>query len=440
MKKRIFCIALTAFLMMSLFVFPVSAENASGTCGENATWTFDSDTGTLTISGTGVAVGEPGDSSDSYAKYREKIVNVVVEEGITEIAEPGFPRLYNMQTLTLPDSLVTLGRATFMWCDDLKEIRFGMNLRFLGEAAFDSSFSLEKVVIPPSVEGADMSVFADCWELKQISVPAGLEQIPPGFLRNTAISEIFISKGVTTIGQAAFHYCDNLTDVYYEGTQAQWEAIQVVKYNDQLLNATVHFEHSHSFDGGTVNRQATCAKKGIKIYTCTVCNFAKQETFSGEHKWDGGKVTKASCTEDGKTLYTCTACKKTKETPITAPGHSWDTGTKNSDTTVTYKCKTCGLNKIEGTPVVPTEPKPAIPTAPTETTAPTLPETLPETTPETVPTASTGEATTQPTEPTPEQRPGENGGAPWIVAVIVVVLAAGGVAAAVIWRKKKTRK
>ncbi|WP_289466148.1 hypothetical protein, partial [Klebsiella pneumoniae] len=58
---------------------------ASGTCGDNLTWELTSD-GTLTISGT----GEMSNYNSFYASmqppwsnYRSKIINVVVENGVT---------------------------------------------------------------------------------------------------------------------------------------------------------------------------------------------------------------------------------------------------------------------------------------------------------------------------------------------------------------------
>lgn len=438
MKKRWLSAILTVLLLISLLVIPVSAEEYSGSCGENATWTFDPETGTLTISGTGVVKSISG---SSYDQICGQIVHMVVEEGITEIADGCFPRLYALKSLTLPNSLTVLGKSAFWQCEELKEIHFGNGLKTLGESAFNSCFSLESVVIPHGVTSAGMSVFADCGLLAEISIPTSLKQIPPGFLRFTAISKIFISKEVTTVGQAAFNRCNKLTDVYYDGTQAQWEAIDIVLnggYNDQLLNATIHFEHSHTFDSGTVTSQATCQQEGVKTYTCTVCGFVKQESYSASHQWDNGTVTPAKCTEKGKTVYTCTVCRDTKEEPISALGHSWDTGTVNADTTVTYKCAKCSQTKTEGTPVIPTEP-----TVP-ENTEPE--DTVPETTPSVI--APAPEQDTDPTdsetaEPVPQQ--GEPAPAvpkktfPWgiVIAVAAGVVAVAAVVTFVVIKKKR---
>ena len=49
-----------------------------------------------------------------------------------------------------------------------------------------------------------------------------------------------IPDSVTFIGEMAFYACDALTDVYYCGTEAQKEQIEIGEDNNPLLNATWH--------------------------------------------------------------------------------------------------------------------------------------------------------------------------------------------------------
>ena len=50
-KLLIFVLALAS--LICLFVFGASAETVSGTCGSNLTWTYETETCVLDISGTG---------------------------------------------------------------------------------------------------------------------------------------------------------------------------------------------------------------------------------------------------------------------------------------------------------------------------------------------------------------------------------------------------
>ena len=57
------------------------------------------------------------------------------------------------------------------------------------------------------------------------------------------LTSVTIPSSVTLIGMDAFYNCDNLTDVYYEGSEAQWQAIKVEEpiSNNALSKATIHY-------------------------------------------------------------------------------------------------------------------------------------------------------------------------------------------------------
>ena len=55
-----------------------------------------------------------------------------------------------------------------------------------------------------------------------------------------SITSITIPVGVEEIGRNAFKNCDDLTNVYYEGTTAQWEEIDIKSGNTALTDATLH--------------------------------------------------------------------------------------------------------------------------------------------------------------------------------------------------------
>ena len=51
---------------------------------------------------------------------------------------------------------------------------------------------------------------------------------------------VSLPDSLTTIKNSAFKWCNKITDVYYAGTIAQWEAIEVSANNTELLNATLY--------------------------------------------------------------------------------------------------------------------------------------------------------------------------------------------------------
>ena len=75
-----------------------------------------------------------------------------------------------------------------------------------------------------------------------IEIPDTITKICPYAFEDCSKLEIvFLSNSVTVIGENAFSNCPKLQTVYYVGTQAQWNAIDIQNYNDDLRNAEIVF-------------------------------------------------------------------------------------------------------------------------------------------------------------------------------------------------------
>ena len=90
----------------------------SGSCGDNATYTLDSN-GLLTISGSGeIKVG--------VFRYNPIVKNaakqVVINEGITSIGNWAFGECVLIESITLPSSVTSLGEYAFSSCLSLVNI------------------------------------------------------------------------------------------------------------------------------------------------------------------------------------------------------------------------------------------------------------------------------------------------------------------------------
>ena len=112
MKKRLLACLLT--LVMLLALLPATALAAdpttSGSCGEHLTWSFDSATGTLTISGTGAMADYTEASDQPWYSYANAITAVALENGITAIGAHSLRELTAINTpLALPRSLEKIG-------------------------------------------------------------------------------------------------------------------------------------------------------------------------------------------------------------------------------------------------------------------------------------------------------------------------------------------
>ena len=55
------------------------------------------------------------------------------------------------------------------------------------------------------------------------------------------LKSIMIPESIVEIGSNAFQYCSKLTDVYYTGSEKQWEKIVIEKGNQDLTSAALHY-------------------------------------------------------------------------------------------------------------------------------------------------------------------------------------------------------
>ena len=221
MKRKFLCLLLALALVMGLAAV-VSATQAgepvySGTCGKNAVWSFDAETGTLTISGTG--------STTNYAYHFEseqapwtplsgQLTRVVVEEGITRLGDHAFTECTNLVEVVLPDSVTELGSYVFNNCRSLAGVEFPENLTVLGSSVFSGCYALESFTIPESITEIPDSMFNYCKNLKTINFHDGVTSIGSNaFYMCESLTDVQLPAGLKTMGGGVFFNCKSLTSL-----------------------------------------------------------------------------------------------------------------------------------------------------------------------------------------------------------------------------------
>lgn len=121
MKKKIVITALV-LLLVSAFCITASAETCTGTCGDNLTWTFDDQDGTLTISGEGEMAKWSTHSSVPWNSYRNSIKSVVIEDKVTSISNSAFYKCTNIISVTIGKRVTSIDSYAFFYCTGLTSI------------------------------------------------------------------------------------------------------------------------------------------------------------------------------------------------------------------------------------------------------------------------------------------------------------------------------
>ncbi|MDF2881243.1 MAG: hypothetical protein K0R54_1800, partial [Clostridiaceae bacterium] len=137
--------------------------------GTNVIGTFDSETGLLTISGTGAMTNFNNSNDSPYYYIGDKIKSVVIEEGVTSIGKYAFYYNFNnLETVTIADTVLTIEDNAFAYCNKLISIVIPNSVTKIGGGAFANCQNLSMVTIGSSVASIGVSAFYDCRNLAEI--------------------------------------------------------------------------------------------------------------------------------------------------------------------------------------------------------------------------------------------------------------------------------
>ena len=192
---------------------------------------------------TSVTIPDSVTSISDYAFYNcSSLTSVTIPDSVTSISDYAFYGCRSLTGVTIPDSVTSIGNYAFYNCTSLTSVTIGNSVTTIGSEAFSNCTSLTSVTIPDSVTSIGSYAFAYCHALKSVTLGNSVTSIDYcAFAFCAALKSITIPVSVTSIGRSAFYGCSKLADVYYTGTEEQWNSITIGPSNEPLLNATIHF-------------------------------------------------------------------------------------------------------------------------------------------------------------------------------------------------------
>ncbi len=248
MKRNWWIILALAVLIAALGCASALADD-SGSCGDNVTYTFNSATGVLSISGTGMMTDYQSKSYVPWYSYRSSVRSVIIGSGVTSIGEDAFYDCTALTSVTIPNSVTSIGFSAFYGCTALTGVTLPTSLTNIGQWAFEDCTSLTSVTIPNSVASIGEGAFANCIKMVRIEVdsgntvfttidgvlfdkqktkvlacpgrkagtfaiPSSVTRICKGaFCGCTGLTSVSIPASVTGIGDQAFDGCTGLTSI-----------------------------------------------------------------------------------------------------------------------------------------------------------------------------------------------------------------------------------
>lgn len=134
------------------------------------------------------------------------IKEIAFAEGATPeaISDYAFLNCDSLSTITLPNSIKSLGTGAFYDCDTLKTVKRPTGITKIAKQAFYHCGFLQSITIPQSVTEIGAEAFAACSKLTAISLPSALTTIGIASFHSTGLTSITLPEGMTTIEPGTF--------------------------------------------------------------------------------------------------------------------------------------------------------------------------------------------------------------------------------------------
>ncbi len=204
-------VVLVALLFSALFS-NMKAQN--GVCGDNLTWNFNSETGELTITGTGEMENYSDSNSQPWIDIAKDVKRVVVADGVLSLGRNAFNNFINLESIKFSNTIKEIGQTAFSNCTKLQEVDLPQSLNKLDLYVFNECTSLKECIIPNSVTQIKAGAFYYCTSLEKVQLPVGINKIESWMFANcTSLKSIEMPNQIDSIGTYAFNACTSLTNV-----------------------------------------------------------------------------------------------------------------------------------------------------------------------------------------------------------------------------------
>ncbi len=215
---------------------------------------------------TSVTIGNSVTSIENAAfSGCERLTSITIGNSVTSIGDAAFGGCTSLKSVDIPDSVMSIGAWAFEKCTSLENLRIGNSVTSIGIDAFSGCERLKSIDIPDSVTSIksftfyyclnltsvkignsvtsiENDAFCNCINLTKVNISSSVTSIENDAFENCeSLLSVTIPESVKYIGESAFEYCEGIKDVYFLGTENEWNEIQIGDGNDDLINANIHF-------------------------------------------------------------------------------------------------------------------------------------------------------------------------------------------------------
>ena len=225
MKKRVLYILIAIILLAAIF-----AAGLYG-AGEELSFSLNSSGNGYTVTGIGTCrdkdivipstyEGLPVTAIATRAfEQKKEITSITIPDSITSIGEFSFSGCTGLKTVVLSESLKTMGKGAFYNCTSLENVYLPYSLSVIGDWAFWNCSSMTAVSIPNNISSIGIGAFNGCTRLSDVQINSSLSSLPQYIFADCiGLKTITLPSNVASIGEYAFADCYNLTEVFFRNS------------------------------------------------------------------------------------------------------------------------------------------------------------------------------------------------------------------------------
>ena len=261
--------------------------------------------------------------------------NITIPKNVYGIADFAFYGCYGLTSVSIPNSVTSIGRASFMGtslasfiipnsvtsignrafkgCKGLNSITIPNSVTHIGVEAFEDCTSITSITIPESVTRIDIYAFEGCSRLTSLTI--GVKGILGGRLGLSNLKTLTILDGVTGIDGSVFYECSGLTTISIPNsvTWIDYNAFKRTKWYDNQPDGLVYaglvlYKYKGNMPANTniVIKEGTKSITSFAFVGCsdlTSISIPNSVTSIGSYVFEGSGLTSITC--EATTPPTC---------------------------------------------------------------------------------------------------------------------------------------
>ena len=161
-----------------------------------------------------------------------------------------FQNCSSLENIVLPEGMINVPKYAFCYSDGIVSVQFSNTVRTIELAAFYKCSRLVNLLFSESVAEIGNYAFCECTSLRAVKYPVSLTSIGEyAFSDCTDLAALILQTGIHSIADNAFSNCSLLTNVYYSGTEDDWNS---------RINQSSGSSASEIFSGMTIAFNILC--------------------------------------------------------------------------------------------------------------------------------------------------------------------------------------